>query len=83
MDKILVEVFVPITEKKYDIFIPSTIKISELIYLIGSALSNISQGLFIMNRETILCFKENGVILDINLSIYESCLHNGSQLILI
>lgn len=83
MNKIMVEIFVPIAEKKYDILLPTNIDLYTALNLIGKAITDISEGLFIMDTQTVLCSKEDGVILDINLSVYESGIKNGSKLILI
>ena len=38
---------------------------------------------FVPNEQTTLCRREDGMILNINLSVYELGIRNGSQLMLI
>lgn len=83
MDKILVEVFLPAANQKYDVYIPVKSKIYEIIQLMGSVFSELSHGFFIDTQDMVLYCEEKKSILDINLSIEELSLKNGSKLILI
>ncbi len=83
MDKILVEVYVPILGKAFDVFIPQTLQIYEILKLLNKAISDMSDGLYMSNENTVICNRQNGSILNINLSAYELGLHNGSKLMLI
>ncbi len=83
MDKILVEVYAPILGKSFDIFIPQESQMFEVLDLVKKAVSDMSDGLFAANESTALCSRADGTILNINLSVYELGLHNGSKLILI
>lgn len=83
MDKILVNVYVPILGTSYDIFIPPVSKIYEVTVLISKAVSELSEGLFIPDAKTTLCIRETGNIINVNLSAYEAGFLNGTKLILI
>ena len=83
MDKILVEVYAPILGKSFDIFIPQESQMFEVLDLVKKAISDMSDGLFTANESTALCKRADGTILNINMSVYELGLHNGSKLILI
>ena len=83
MDKVLVEVFVPVANMSFDVFIPQTSKMSEVRQLIIGAFNELSGGKFKGDESSILCDAQNGNIFNINLSIYELEIHNGSKLILI
>ena len=83
MKKVLVEVFVPTLEKSFDVFIPVGSPMYEVSELMKKAISDLSDGRFIANSDTTLCYKENGLILNINITVYELGIHNGSKLMLI
>lgn len=83
MDKLLVEVFVPALSTSYDIFIPEQLPMYEVLELIKKAVCELSAGLFISNACTVICHREDGSILNINLSVKELSIHNGSKLMLI
>ena len=83
MEKVLVEVFVPATNRSYDIYIPLASRMSEVLLLISSLLSDLSEGKFIAGEDAVLCDAESGMIFNINLSVGELKIKNGSKLTLI
>lgn len=83
MDKILVEVFVPALARTYDVYIPLTTKLWEVETLLTGAIAELSNGYFAPTRDTILCERTSGSVLDIGMSAQESGLHHGSRLMLI
>lgn len=83
MDKVLVEVYVPVLDRSYDIFIPLRSPMFEVLELIKKAVKEMSDGRFIANENTAICHRENGTIININLSVYELEIKNGSKLMLI
>ena len=83
MDKVLVEVFVPAINHSFDIFIPLQSPMYEVLELIKRAVTDMSDGRFIADNNTALCHRETGTIVNINLSVYELEICNGSKLMLI
>ena len=83
MERILVEVFLPSSNTSYDIFISPESVLSEVLSLISSALSSLAQGEFRASNDTILCDADSGKIFDINTSVAELVIKNGSRLMLI
>ena len=83
MDKVLVEVYVPVLDRSYDIFIPLRSPMFEVLELIKKAVKEMSDGRFIANENTAICHRENGTIININLSVHELEIRNGSKLMLI
>ena len=83
MDKVLVEVYVPVLDRSFDIFIPLRSPMFEVLELIKKAVKEMSDGRFIANENTAICHRENGTIININLSVYELEILNGSKLMLI
>ena len=83
MDKTLVEVHVPILSTSYDIFVPRDVQMYNVLELIKKAVTDLSEGRFVSNANTVLCFKNTGAIIDINKSADELGIRNGSKLMLI
>ena len=83
MEKVLVEVYVPGLERSFDVFIPVQSPMYEVLELIKKAVREMSDGRFVVNENTTLCHRENGTIININLSVYELRIKNGSKLMLI
>lgn len=83
MNYIIVEVYLPAAEKTYDIKIPRSSKMWEVTNLITTALSELSQGLYSATEDSVLLDRESGSIFNINLSVEELGLENGSKLMLI
>ena len=83
MDKVLVDLFVPALEQTYDIFVPLQSPMHEVVELMKKAVVDMSDGRFVANETTSLCNREDGTIININLSVYELGIRNGSRLMLI
>lgn len=83
MEKILINLFVPALNTSYDIFIPPQSPMYEVLDLIKKAVIELSDGRFVANRDTAICQRVDGEILNINLSVYELGIRNGSRLMLI
>lgn len=83
MDKILIEVYVPTLGKSFDMFVPLVSPMYEVLELIKKAVTEMADGLYVANDSTALCNRYDGTIININLSVYELGLHNGSKLMLI
>ena len=85
MEKVLVEIFVPAANRSFDVFIPQTSKMNEVVILVSKTLSNLSNGKYRSEADAsaILCDAESGNILNINSSVYELKIKNGSKLMLI
>jgi hypothetical protein len=83
MDKVLVEVYVPAAEKEFDVFLPLESKLYEVLHLLAGTLTELSDGHFAATPDTILCDRSNGEILNINCTVGENRLANGTKLMLI
>lgn len=83
MDKILVEIYLPVVDKQYDVFIPLTNKMYEIESLLTNALHDLTDGYFVPSADTVICDRISGEALDINQSPLELGLMNGSRLMLI
>lgn len=83
MDRVLIKVYVPSLEKSYDFFVPTDVRLHEIIALISSALEQYTEGEYRSSHKEVLCTKEDGKVLDINYAAYELGICNGSKLVLI
>ncbi len=82
-NKILIELEIPIIEKKYDLFIPINKKVGTIKSLIERALIELTDGAYIIKSDTNFYSKENGAIYDVNQNVRDTDLKNGSRIILL
>lgn len=82
-NKILIELDIPLIEKSYDLYIPINKKVGTIKKLIEEALIELTDNAYIIKPETNFYSKETGKIYDVNKSVRETDLKNGSRIILI
>jgi len=83
MDKILVKLYVPIIEQQYEIWIPANKRIYNIIDLLTKAVNELSGGYYKVSKPPSLYDKASGKPYDINLSIKETTIRNGTEIVLI
>ena len=83
MSKIIIKLFVPKIDREYDVFIPTNKRISSVIALLVKAINELSNGSFSPSQMPMLYNKITAQSYDINMTIKESDIRNGSELILI
>ncbi|MEH7115071.1 methyltransferase [Neobacillus niacini] len=83
MHKILVEIYNPASNNSYDVFIPLKSPVYEVVYLLSNTISELSQGQYKPSEQTILCDRKTGNLFDINKTIEELGLKNGSKLMIL
>ena len=81
--KVLVEVYVPELDIKYNLFIPASKKISNVILNIVKAVHELSQGAYPLKVNHALMNSDTCQIYDGNLNIKDAGILNGCKLILI
>ena len=82
-NKILVEIEIPLIEKRYDIFIPINKKIGTIKKLLDEALVDLTDNAYEPVDETNFYSKDTGNIYDVNKNVRDTELKNGSRIILI
>ncbi|MBR5370263.1 MAG: methyltransferase [Bacilli bacterium] len=82
-NKILIELEIPLLEKKYDLFIPINRKIGTIKRLIENSLSELTETDYKPNEDSNLYSKDTGEIYDVNKTVRDTDLKNGSRVILI
>lgn len=80
-NKILVNLYVPFLEKQYEIFLPVSKKVGEIIHLIGKALTDITGGYYVFKQEERLYNRESGQEYDFNQMVKHTNIRNGTELI--
>ena len=66
-NKALVEIAVPATTQKFDVYIPLESKMSEVIKMVSGALSDLSDGKYKATDDAVLCDADTGIIFNINI----------------
>ena len=83
MDKILIEVSLPVINKVFEVYIPLDLKFYEITFLLSKMVTDLSNGLFIANEDSTLYEKEFGKIININMSARELKFKNGDKLMML
>ena len=82
-NKILVELQIPLIEKQFDLFIPINKKIGTIKNLVEQALVELTDSAYTQKIESNFYSKETGDIYDVNKTVRDTDLKNGSRIILI
>lgn len=82
-NKVLVEISVPAAGGKYDVFIPLDSRMSEVVRLVASAMSELSQGRYKATEQAVLLDAESGTIFRSDMMVEELGIKNGSRLVLV
>lgn len=83
MDRVLIKLYVPIIEEIYDIWIPSHKRIGNVIYMLIKAINELNDGCYKPKKTPVLYDKLTAEPYDVNLSVKESTIRSGAELILL
>ena len=83
MNKVLVKLYVPIMEEQYDVWLPINRKIYKVIRLLAKAIYEFSGGYYKPSNMPMLYDKISAKPYDINLSVKENNIRNGTEIVLI
>ena len=83
MNKVLVKLYVPIIEEQYDILVPVNRRIYNVIKLLTKGINELSSGYYTPSQKPKLYDKITAIAYDENISIRESNIRNGTELILL
>lgn len=81
--KVLVEIFVPVADESFDVYIPLESKMHEVLKMVSKLISSLTEGRYKAMDNAVLCDQETGIVYNINLPVAELGIQNGSRLILI
>ena len=82
-NKILIQVEVPMIEKTYNLYIPVNKKVGTIKRLIEEAVQEITDNEYEPSESTNFYSKETGMIYDVNHTVRDTDLKNGSRIILV
>lgn len=83
MNKVMIELNIPVTGASYDILLPKTISVSQAGKLLAGFFTGMTGGAYMPSEDTVLCSMEDGRIYNVNSSVENLHLKNGSKLMLI
>ena len=81
--KVLVEVYVPELDIKYDLFIPANKKVGNVILLLVKAINELSDGAYPVSVNHALMNSDTCRIYDLNLNMKDADILNEAKLILV
>ena len=82
MDRVLVNLNVPTIERKYNLWIESDKTIYDTIKLMVKGINELNEGYYTPQKMPLLYNKDTGTMYDINLTIKEANIKNGTEIIL-
>ena len=83
MNRVLIRVYVPLLEKKYDVWVPINKKVYEIIINLIKGINSINKIEYDMKEIPNLYDKESSEVYDINAKIIDTNIRNGSEVILL
>lgn len=83
MDKILVKVYIPMLEKIYDVWIPSHKRIYNVVDLLIKSVNELNDNCYKSSKVPMLYDKITGKVYDVNLSVKESTMRSGTEIVLL
>lgn len=81
-NKILIQLYIPLIEEEYDIFVPINKRVGTIKQLLEKNMSEQANG-YIIREDTNLYSKENGKVYDVQLLVKDTDLKNGSRVVLL
>ncbi|MBO5376694.1 MAG: hypothetical protein J6A52_07600 [Bacilli bacterium] len=82
-NKVFIIVEVPLIEAKYEVYIPIGKKIHKVAAILSKAVSELSGGHYPIKKDAAIYSKQTGKAYNINLTVKDSDIRNGSEIILI
>ncbi|MBE6957140.1 MAG: hypothetical protein E7450_06775 [Ruminococcaceae bacterium] len=83
MNKVLVEICIPATGDRFDIFVPTDVPIRDLNKVLVDGVAEITNGRYVVSNGEQLCLKEPAGLLDPARSLQDYGIKDGMQLYLI
>lgn len=81
-EKVLVEVYLPMAEQSFEVFIPKEILIIDVISLLGRTFSELSNVFYESCDNDVLYDRDQGTIYELGITVREAKIQNGSRLML-
>lgn len=82
-NKILIQLYIPLIEKEYDLFIPINKRVGTIKQLIEKILSEDPDNQYKIREDTNLYSKDTGLPYDVQLLIKDTDMKNASKIVLL
>lgn len=82
-DRVLVEISLPASDMRYDVYLPKDCVLIDVLMMVTGAFSELSRGMFNADASTVLCDADSGIIYNLDKTVDELGLRNGSKLLMI
>ena len=83
MNKVLVKLYIPVIEEQYDVWLPKTKRIYNVILLLLKGIKELTKEAYSTENLPILYNKLTGAKYDINARVQDTDITNGTEIILI
>lgn len=83
MEKILVSLFVPSVQEKYDLFVPADLEIGTLSSVLANGVHDLCNGRYCVSEKEMLLRTSPDAVLNPNKTLSEYDINDGTGLILI
>lgn len=80
MNKILLELYLPVTMESFDVFVPVSSTVGEILLLIREILPELSGGVFRATADVVLCERYTGKVLPVDKTVLQLGLKDGSEI---
>lgn len=81
INKILLEIYVPLIEKKYEIFVPVSKSVEKVTKIINKSISELNDNFLSEESSFRLYDQQTGNLIPLNVTIKDSGLKNGSRVL--
>lgn len=82
-NKVFIIVEVPLIEQKYEVYVPVGKQLYKVAKILSKAISELSGGHYPVKEDATIYSKSTGQPYNINLTVKDSDIRNGSEIILI
>ena len=83
MNMIVAEVYLPASGKSYEIRVPAAMNSLLAAHLTADGLGNLSEGTYRSSRSSVFAWQDSGKVLEMEKSMEEANVRNGSKLLLV
>lgn len=82
-NKVLIEVVVPEIDSKFNVFIPVSKKVGEILALVNKALIDLTNGVYVTSNKKWIYDGDTGEKYELNVLVKNTNIRNGSSVIII
>lgn len=80
--KILVNIYIPAISQNYDVRIPDSLRIKNVVSMIADTVEELSRNLYVSSGDEQLCSVEKNILLRHNATLAQYGIQNGDHLVL-